>query len=177
MSRQSPGYTALVAITEGANRVCIVVTTAALALILCINGMEIVGRTAFSVSYAWGFETNLLLGAWLYFIGIYQVYHRNADITVEFFTDRLPARWRAAVATALNIVTCATLAVLVWFGWQLIELQLPFRTPGSRIPTALFTTPLVISAVLMIAVVARRTWELWLDDGETTGGPVVGPWP
>lgn len=149
----------MAALTDAANKICALTTALLLAAILLINGMEILSRSVFSLSFAWTFETNLLFASWVYFIGIYQVYHRNADITVDFFTSRLPPRIRLVWATILDAATCVVLAILAWYGWQLIQLQLPFRTPGSGIPNALFTAPLVISAVLMIFAVSRRSVE------------------
>lgn len=48
------------------------VSVAALSLIVLINVLEIVSRTVFHVSFAWIYETNLLLAAWTYFLGIEQ---------------------------------------------------------------------------------------------------------
>src|SRR6185295_7373389 len=64
-----------------------VVTSTLLAVVVLINGVELVGRNFFNYSHVWVHELNLLLGTWTYFIGMTLVYSRNADITVDYFTN------------------------------------------------------------------------------------------
>ena len=52
-----------------------------------------------------------------------------------------------------------TFAIAAWFTWQLIELQLPYRTPGSGLPNAAFTTPLLLGLVGLIVVLLKQLAE------------------
>ena len=86
-----------VAILNGTLAAAIGLSVAALALIVLINVLEIVSRTFFHVSFAWIYETNLLLAAWTYFLGIVPVYARNGDVSVVGLKQLLPSGARLSV--------------------------------------------------------------------------------
>ena len=109
------------------------ISVTALAVIVLINLLEIISRTFFHVSYAWIYETNLLLAAWTYFLGIVPVYARNGDVSVVGLRQLLPSSSQAAFDRAIYVVARSTFAIVAWFTWELIELQCPFRTPGIGI--------------------------------------------
>ena len=132
------------------------VSVAALALIVLINVLEIVSRTFFHVSFAWIYETNLLLAAWTYFLGIIPVYARNGDVSVVGLRQLLPHGTRAHFDSTIYVVSAATFAITAWFTWELIELQLPFRTPGSGLPNAAFTAPLLLGLIGLIVVLLNK---------------------
>lgn len=145
------------------------IAAAALAVIILINGLEIVSRTFFHVSYAWIYETNLLLAAWSYFLGIIPVYARNGDVSVVGLKQLLPLRAHAGFDRALQLVSMVTFAIAAWFAWELILLQLPFRTPGSGLPNAAFTAPLLLGLIGLIVVLANK-----LVEGVPPAGPESG---
>src|SRR5436190_16578372 len=132
------------------------ISVAALALIVLIIVLEIVSRTFFHVSFAWVYETNLLLAAWTYFLGIIPVYARNGDVSVVGLRQLLPQGARPGFDRLIYIVSTVTFAIAAWFTWQLIELQLPYRTPGSGLPNAAFTTPLLLGLVGLIIVLLSK---------------------
>jgi TRAP-type C4-dicarboxylate transport system permease small subunit len=137
-------------------RVLEIAAVVVLGVILAINTLEIVARTAFDTSFQWIYEVNLLLACWLYFLGIVPVYARGGDITLLGYERLLHGRSRDIYRGVIEIVTAATFAVIAWYAWTLIELQLPFRTPGMRIPNALFTAPLLVGLVGLTLVSLRR---------------------
>src|SRR2546423_5849856 len=104
------------------------ISVASLAAIVLINVLEIVSRTFFHVSYAWIYETNLLLAAWTYFLGIVPVYARNGDVSVVGLRLLLPRDKQTMFDRAIPAICTVTFAIAAWFTWELIELQLPFRT-------------------------------------------------
>src|SRR6185369_6206606 len=132
------------------------VSVAALSLIVLINVLEIVSRTFFHVSFAWIYETNLLLAAWTYFLGIVPVYARNGDVSVVGLRQLLPQGARLSFDRSIYIVSTLTFAIAAWFTWELIELQLPFRTPGSGLPNAAFTAPLLLGLIGLIIVLLGK---------------------
>lgn len=130
-----------------------------LTVILGSNTLEIVARTAFDHSFSWILETNLLLASWLYFLGIVPVYGRGGDITLLGYERVLRGRARTVYRVILEIVTALTFGTIAWFAWQLVELQMPFRSPGMHIPNALFTAPLLIGVVALTLVAIRRALD------------------
>lgn len=133
-----------------------VVSVAALALIVLLNALEIVSRTFFHLSFAWIYETNLLLAAWTYFLGIVPVYARNGDVSVVGLKQLLPLRARVTFERVIHAVSLLTFAIAAWFAGALIELQLPYRTPGSGLPNAAFTAPLLLGLIGLIIVLANK---------------------
>jgi TRAP-type transport system small permease protein len=132
------------------------ISVTALAVIVLINLLEIISRTFFHVSFAWIYETNLLLAAWTYFLGIIPVYARHGDVAVVGLRLILPVGLQALFDRAIYIVCTITFAIAAWFTWELIELQLPFRTPGSGIPNAAFTAPLLLGFLGIIVVLVNK---------------------
>src|SRR5256885_17240269 len=104
-------------------RGAIVVSVAALSLIVLINVLEIVSRTFFHVSYSWIYESNLLLAAWTYFLGIVPVYARNGDVSVVGLRLLLPRHKQATFNRVIHVICTVTFAIVAWFTWELIELQ------------------------------------------------------
>ena len=70
-----------------------------------------------------------------------------------------PRRARPGFDRLIYIVSTVTFAIAAWFTWQLIELQLPYRTPGSGLPNAAFTTPLLLGLVGLIVVLLKQLAE------------------
>ena len=68
----------------------------------------------------------------------------------------LPSSSQAAFDRAIYVVCTVTFAIVAWFTWELIELQLPFRTPGSGLPNAAFTTPLLLGFAGLIVVLLNK---------------------
>ena len=145
------------------------VTSLALAAIVTINASELVVRNLGNHSFVWGYEVNLLLANWCYFLGICLVYHRNIDITVNFLVDWLPADARRIWLVVVNVAGTAMLATVAWYGWSLIEIQRFFRTTTLGIPQQLHTIPVVIGALVMIVILARQTVDILAGAEDRSG--------
>src|ERR1044072_326458 len=99
-----PNFAGLLQATERAVvRAAISISVAALVLIVSINVLEIVSRTFFHVSFAWIYETSLLLAAWTYFLGIVPVYARNGDVSVVGLKPLLPSSARLGFERTMHV--------------------------------------------------------------------------
>ena len=143
-----------------ADRAVEALTSTLLALIILVNGLELVGRNFFNYSFVWAHEINLLLGSWVYFVGMTMVYYRNADITVEYFSGLLPERGQRIWIAVCNVVTLGVLAVIAWYCGVLMLLQLPFKTTGMGIPNPFFSAPVFVSALIMGLHVSVQTMDI-----------------
>lgn len=137
-------------------------TSTILVVIVVINAAEIVTRSFFSHSFDWIHEINLLLANWLYFLGICLIYYRQQDITIDFVLRLFRGRLRAPFLIAINLLTIATLLVVAWYGWELLALQANYKTMGLGLRNHWFSLPVVIGAVMMIAIVLCQSLDLWL---------------
>lgn len=145
-----------------ADRVIEAVTSTILVVIVAINAAEIVTRSFFSHSFDWIHEINLLLANWLYFLGICLIYYRQQDITIDFVLRLFQGRLRAPFLIAINLLTIATLLVVAWYGAELLALQANYKTMGLGLRNHWFSLPVVIGAVVMIAIVLCQSFDLWL---------------
>jgi TRAP-type C4-dicarboxylate transport system permease small subunit len=127
-----------------------------LAVIMAINVLEIVSRTAFNVSFGWIFEINLLLAAWVYFLGIVPVYARQGDITVLGVKNLLPPAARRPFGAFITLSSAATFALVGWYAVQLMRLQWPMKTPGTGFTNALYTMPLAIGCAGLVLVLVSQ---------------------
>ena len=133
-----------------------VVTMACLAIVVAINGVELVARNFANHSFVWAHEINLLLANWMYFLGICLVYRRGGDVVVGFIFDHLPPRARRAWTIACHVISAAVFALIAVEGRVLIELQWPFRSTGLGIPNAAFSAPVAIGGALLVVILADR---------------------
>ena len=92
---------------EGVYRACVVFTNLLLAVLVFNNLLEMGARGFFGTSIGWVFEVNLLTAIWLYFIGIYQVYFRRGDISVDVIMRRVAMRTQRWMAIAVGSLSLA----------------------------------------------------------------------
>ncbi len=149
-------------ILRHADHVIEAVTSTILVAIIAINAAEIVTRSFFSASFDWIHEINLLLANWLYFLGICLIYYRQQDITIDFVLRLFKGALRAPFLIAINLLTIVTLLVVVWYGWELLALQVNYKTMGLGLRNHWFSLPVVVGALMMIAIVLCQSLDLWL---------------
>jgi TRAP-type C4-dicarboxylate transport system permease small subunit len=145
-------------------------TMACLAVIVAINGLELVARNLANHSFVWAHEVNLLLANWMYFLGIVLVYRRGGDVVVGLVLDRLGPGARRFWAVACHAISAIVFALIAVEGWALVELQWPFRTTGLGIPNPAFSAPVAIGGALLVVILAERILAT-LDGREAPGGP------
>jgi len=137
-------------------RVCVIFTNLLLACLVINNLIEMAARGFWHTSIGWVFEVNLLIAIWLYFVGIYQVYFRRGDISVDVIMRRASIKAQRLVAIVIDLVIVATLLMISWYAVQLILVQWPFKTPGLRLPNPMFTAPVLIGSVVMALTMLER---------------------
>ncbi|MCC6193086.1 MAG: TRAP transporter small permease subunit [Burkholderiales bacterium] len=150
------GRSLLAACNRASYRVCVVVTALLLSALVLDNLVEMAARAFFDASVVWVFEVNLLLAIWLYFLGIYQVYFRRGDISVDILLRRMPASVQRWIGIAIDVTIVGTLLMIFWYSHNLIAVQWPFKSPGLHLPNPLFTAPVAIGSILMAATMLER---------------------
>lgn len=141
---------------QRAFRICVVFTNLLLAALVVNNLIEMAARGVWHTSIGWVFEMNLLIAIWLYFIGVYQVYFRRGDISVDVIMRKTPLPVQRWVAIVIDVVIVSTLVMISWHAVELILVQWPFKTPGMRLPNPLFTAPVLIGSVFMALTMFER---------------------
>lgn len=78
------------------------------------------------------------------------VFLRESHIAVDFVTDRLPPRLRAAVEVVSALLGIALLGAILWYSWQQAAIQVGQgdRSVTLGIPMALYWAPLLLGTAL-----------------------------
>lgn len=137
-------------------RLCVVVTNLLLSTLVINNLVEMLARGSWNTSIGWVFEVNLLLAIWLYFPGVFQVYFRRGDISVDVVMRMAPLHVQRWMAILVDAVVVGTLLMISWYAVQLMLVQWPFKSPGLRLPNPLFTAPVVVGSILMALTMLER---------------------
>lgn len=89
-----------------------------LTAIVAVVFVNAVARYLFNHSFPWAEEVVLLLVPWLAMTGVFLSVRRGTMIRIDFFFDKLPAKWRRPIASGGYVVN---IAVLLFMGWVSLD--------------------------------------------------------
>src|SRR6185295_16767847 len=152
-------------------KVVIAVSCGFFAFMVAINGLEIVGRAFFSVSFSWVQEVSILSAMWIYFFAYALIAKNEEYIRVDFAAQLMPEPWRRAVDVFARLVTLLFHGLVAWFAVETYRFLGLFTTSVLIWPESLFVLPLLIGAFdIVITELIYFYWQL-------TGRPPVHPHP
>jgi len=81
---------------------------------------------------------------------------RESHVAVDFITERLPAKARAAIECASAVLAVALLAAILWYSWgqALIQIRQGDQSVTLGIPMLWYWVPLLAGTALSIAASA-----------------------
>lgn len=140
-------------------RVVLTVSIAFLALMVAINGLEIVGRGLFGRSYVWVQEVSIMSAMWVYFFAYGLIAKDEEYIRVDLFATFAGPAVKVATALFARLATIAFHATVLWVGieaWRFLGL---FRTSILDWPESLFVLPILIGAadILITELIHLKT--------------------
>jgi TRAP-type C4-dicarboxylate transport system permease small subunit len=140
-------------------RIVLIVSITFLALMVAINGIEIVGRGMFGRSFVWVQEVSIMSAMWVYFFAYGLIAKDQEYIRVDVFANMVGPAVKAATSLFARLATIAFHATVVWFGieaWRFLGL---FRTSILDWPESLFVLPILIGAadILITECIHLRT--------------------
>jgi TRAP-type C4-dicarboxylate transport system permease small subunit len=127
----------------------------ALMLAVAVLIVDIATRKSIGFSILGMVDINQLAQMACVFLVLPLAFLRESHITVDFITDRLPARWRAAIEALSALLGAALLAAILWnsVGQALIQLRQGDKSQTLGIPMIWYWAPLVAGTALsMLAV-------------------------
>jgi TRAP-type C4-dicarboxylate transport system permease small subunit len=127
----------------------------ALMLAVAVLIVDIATRKSIGFSILGMVDINQLAQMACVFLVLPLAFLRESHITVDFITDRLPARWRAAIEAFSALLGAALLAAILWnsVGQALIQLRQGDKSQTLGIPMIWYWAPLVAGTALsMLAV-------------------------
>lgn len=149
--------TVLLAIDRGVSGLAMTLACALLALIACLGMWQVVARFVLSQPSTWTEESMRRLLIWMVMLGVVVAFRRGALVSVDLMLRLSRGAWRATVRTLVTVVSLAFLAVIVWFGIDLVW-RVRFQTFASlelSISWAYAALP-VGAALAMVAVLAHH---------------------
>lgn len=149
--------TVLLAIDRGVSGLAMTLACALLALIACLGMWQVVARFVLSQPSAWTEESMRRLLIWMVMLGVVVAFRRGALVSVDLMLRLSHGAWRTTVRTLVTVVSLAFLAVIVWFGIDLVW-RVRFQTFASlelSISWAYAALP-VGAALAMVAVLAHH---------------------
>ena len=151
-------------------RVVLAVSIAFLALMVAINGIEIVGRGLFGRSFVWVQEVSILSAMWVYFFAYGLIAKDEEYIRVDLFANFAGPAARIVISLFARLATIAFHATVLWFGieaWRFLGL---FRTSILDWPESLFVLPILIGAADILITECIHLRSSLLDPKSEPGG-------
>lgn len=169
MTRKHPivrAQDALATVVEGAT------ITLAAVLVLVVTG-SVVARYGFQIGLLWAEEVSRLTFVWVVFLGAYLALRRRAHLSITLLVDRLPTGPRLAIRIVGTLLVLAFLAVLVWYGGDLVAQTWRFGrvTAMLGISAAWGYLAVPVAGALMFVEVIRQAFE----PEPPSGAEVLGP--
>jgi TRAP-type C4-dicarboxylate transport system permease small subunit len=137
-----------------------VASMSCMAFVILINGLGIFSRYFFRRPIVWVNELTILIGTWLFYIGIGVLYARKEDITLDLIVNKMPERMRRATDLTINAIALIFLVVLAICTYKLI----PFVSmSGSMLSFSLgisdvyYYIPVGIGSILIFIPVLYKT--------------------
>ena len=137
-----------------------VVSMALMAILILINAAGIFSRYFLNRPILWVHELTILLGTWLFFVGMGLLYTRGEDIHLDFIVNKMPGRMRRITELVINGIVLFFLVVLTIATYKLI----PFVSmAGSMLSFSLgiqdvyYYIPVGVGSTLMFFPVLYKT--------------------
>jgi len=128
-------------------RIVIAVSCGMFAFMVAINGLEIVGRGFFSVSFSWVQEVSILCAMWVYFFAYALIAKNEEYIRVDFAVNLMPPAWQYTVDIFARLVTILFHGMVAWFAVETYRFLGLFTTSVLIWPESLFVLPILVGAV------------------------------
>lgn len=100
-------------------------------------------------SIPWSEELARYLMIYMTYVGASVGVKRKSHIAITFLADRLPRRPGLLVELAGDLLCLVLCALLLRYGWRLVVLTMPQKTPAMRIPMGTAYFSVVLGALLM----------------------------
>src|SRR5512139_2342428 len=93
---------------------------AMMAFLILTNGVGIFARYFLNRPILWVHELTILIGTWLFYVGMGLLYARKEDITLDLVVNKMPKRMRRATELTINGIVLIFLVLLAVYSYKLI---------------------------------------------------------
>ena len=128
-----------------------------------VTFFQVLNRFLLHLPIAWTEEAARYLSVWVILLGAARAVRENTHIQVDIVLSRLPVTPRQIIIIVTNLLTAGLLVVLVWKGWEILEIVARRRSPALRISMFYIYLAGPVAAALMLYYLLVRTLRVWRD--------------
>lgn len=166
----------LVQVGDALSHACTLIAAASLAIIVCINGANVVGRYFFSAPISWAEELMLFLMILTVFAGAVTVTWRQEHIKIDALLMQLSPKLRAMAILFTGLITLGALGTTIYSGGAVIMMLQAFdqRSDALEFPMwiAQSSAPLGLSLIVFLFLL-----RAYVSIGEISGDANAGQGP
>ncbi|MDB5597542.1 MAG: tripartite ATP-independent periplasmic transporter DctQ [Hyphomicrobiales bacterium] len=146
----------LVRLGDRVSTICTFIAAVSLAVIVCVNGANVLGRYFFSAPISWAEELMLYLMVLTVFAGAATVTWRQEHIKIDAFLLRLPPSARRVAVLATGVVTVLAIGAAVYASFLVVSMLYGFDQHSDAleapmwIPQSVVTIGLSLNAILFL---------------------------
>jgi TRAP-type C4-dicarboxylate transport system permease small subunit len=120
---------------------------------------NVVGRYFFRSPLHWSDELAQYLFLWLSYLGALAALMKGRHYSVTLLIDVLPRPAAMGVKALSHVIVIVIFAVLIWYGWKLVNVLQFQRTPALRMSVYYFYIALPLTSALMLLVVVKQLYD------------------
>ena len=166
----------LVRVGDALSHACTVIAAASLAIIVCINGANVVGRYFFSAPISWAEELMLFLMILTVFAGAVTVTWRQEHIKIDALLLQLSPKLRAMAILFTGLITLGALGTTIYSGGAVIMMLQAFdqRSDALEFPMWIAQSSAPVGLSLIVFLFLLRAY---VSIGEISGDANAGQGP
>jgi TRAP-type C4-dicarboxylate transport system permease small subunit len=128
--------------------------------ILGLATIQITARYILHISIPWTEELAQLTLLWLVFIGAGLVSAQDSHVTIRILGKLLRPRGRRLLAGFAYVVIIASVAILIWVGWEPMVARMRLPLPATRWPAGLHYVGVIVGLTLILVHTSINLWSL-----------------
>jgi len=83
--------------------------------------VNVIARYCFAYTFTWYSDLNILMFAWMIFMGCAAAYKENMHYGIDLLVDKLGTKTRAVYLIFTQIIQIVIVGVFLWTGWLLFS--------------------------------------------------------
>ncbi|WP_096199590.1 TRAP transporter small permease [Bacillus sp. FJAT-45350] len=143
------------------NRVTAGITMTFLVVMVCLISLQIITRLIFNTSFFWTDELARYLMISIIFLGASLAFQYGSHISIDLIFNRISKGSQKIMQTIVALLCITLLVVLVYKGFELVNITMVQRSPGLLIPMGYIYMVIPISAILQILNIIDITINFW----------------
>jgi len=140
---------------RGLELLCAALLTAIVLMVFA----NVAGRYFLHAPLRWSDELAQYLFLWLSYLGALAALVKGRHYSVALLIEALPKSLSTIVKTLSHVIVIVILAVLIWYGWKMVDILKFQRTPALRMSVYYFYLALPITSGLMLLVVVKQLFD------------------